>query len=233
MAQTRLVLASSSPRRHELLRRLIPGFEVATSSVEEEGSSLIPAWTISPLDVPQDYAVPVESHPTLWAWRKAVDVCRQLGNPSDAYILAADTIVIGKGKIMGKPGINEVAARMLAELRGKKHFVATGGVLLRASEAESTIAPHQFLVVSTVWMRDYSDREMVEYVATGEPLDKAGAYAVQELGGKLVERVEGCYYTVVGLPLCEARNALVEASIPVEPYPPAGYCDFCPLRANR
>jgi len=227
----KLVLASSSPRRQELLRRLVPQFDVATSGVEEVGSSLAPAFSIPPLALPTGYFVPPETHPTLWAWRKAVDVCRQLPVASDTLILAADTIVIGAGRILGKPLTGEVATQMLAELRGKKHHVATGLVLLRSADVEKPI--WQSAVVSVVRMREYSDDELWGYVATGEPLDKAGAYAIQGLGGKLVAQVEGCYYNVVGLPLCEVRSALLGAGVEVAPFPAGGYCAYCPLRVNQ
>jgi septum formation protein len=226
-----LVLASSSPRRQDLLKRLTQHFEIATSAVEEEGSALAFPWLIPPLDLPVDYAIDVTSHPTLWAWRKAVDVAARRADPEHRLVLAADTIVIGQRRILGKPGTEIVAAEMLAELRGKKHYVATGGVLLKAGLPDDL--PLQFAVVSAVWMRNYSDDELQGYVATGEPMDKAGAYAVQGFGGRLVERVEGCYLNVVGLPLCEVREALSTAGVELAPYPAGGYCDFCPLRASR
>ncbi len=226
-----LVLASSSPRRQELLKRVTAHFEIATSAVEEEGSTLAPSWHIPPLDLPSNYAIDPEAHPTLWAWRKAVDVTGQLADPEHRLVLAADTVVIAAGKTLGKPGTDGVAVEMLAELRGKKHYVATGGVLLRAAAPDEP--PLQFAVVSAVWMRSYDESELLGYVATGEPLDKAGAYAVQGLGGRLVERVEGCYYNVVGLPLCEVRETLRAAGVEVGSYPAGGYCDFCPLKANQ
>ena len=83
MPHPEVVLASSSPRRQELLKRLIPEFDVFVSGVEEEGSSLTPAFPLPPLDIPADYSVPLEYHPTLWAWRKAVDVSRQMSLSSD------------------------------------------------------------------------------------------------------------------------------------------------------
>src|SRR4051812_31797912 len=99
-----LVLASSSPQRQELLRRLLPDFRIATSAVEDVGSTLLPNWQIEPLDLPPSHSIPFESHPLLWAWRKAVDVLQNLDNPEHAFVLAADTMVLGEGRILGKPG---------------------------------------------------------------------------------------------------------------------------------
>jgi septum formation protein len=118
---------------------------------------------------------------------------------------------------------------MLKSLRGQEHYVATGYVLLkRFGSSVSTL--QSGAVTSRVWMRDCSDAELEGYVATGEPLDKAGAYAVQGIGGKLVERVEGCYFNVVGMPLCEIRTLLEGAALDVLSPPPGGFCPYCPLR---
>src|SRR5947209_1679188 len=125
-----LILASSSPRRQELLKRLIPQFRTATSTVEEVGSTLLPGWHIEPLDLPASHAIPSESHPMLWAWRKGMDVISSLDLAEPVYVLAADTMVIGEGRILGKPGTPETAAETLDALRGRKHYVATGCVLI-------------------------------------------------------------------------------------------------------
>jgi septum formation protein len=115
---------------------------------------------------------------------------------------------------------------MLRSLRGTRHFVATGHVLARRG-ADGVQTLHAGVTVSAVWLNDYSDEDIERYVATGEPLDKAGAYAIQGLGGELVASVEGCYYAVVGLPLCDVRRALVAAGIEVLPYTQGGYCASC------
>lgn len=223
---TRLVLASASPRRQELLRRLLREYEFAGSDVEARGSDLIPAWPVVPLPLPPGFQIADEAHPTLWAWRKAVDVASQLGEGGDALILGADTVVIGEGTLLGKPRGADDAASMLRTLRGKKHYVATGFALVGADlETRGAGA-----TLSGVHMRDYSEDELRGYVATGEPLDKAGAYAVQGLGGKLVSAVEGCYNNVVGLPLCAVRQLLESAAVQLLPYPDGGYCDYCPLK---
>jgi septum formation protein len=113
--------------------------------------------------------------------------------------------VVLDGRLLGKPRDGADAARMLGELRGRVHEVITGVALVEASGRgrEETVA-----VTTRVTMAGYSDAEIMEYVATGEPLDKAGAYAVQGLGGRLVARVDGCYTNVVGLPLSATRRLL-------------------------
>lgn len=226
-----LVLASNSPRRQDLIRKLVPVHDIVTSDVEEVGSDLAPYWSLEPLDVPTEYAVPTESHPTLWAWRKAVDAARRVPEDADVVVLGADTVVIGEGMILNKPTSPEHAMEMLSSLRGKKHYVATGLVLVKHAGAQVRTL-HAGWVLSTVWMREFSEAQLAGYVATGEPLDKAGAYALQGLGGELVDRVEGCYYNVVGLPLCAARNALAEAGVHLLDYPAGGYCRACPHLAT-
>lgn len=124
----------------------------------------------------------------------------------DAVVLGADTIVVVDGVILGKPGGVAEAVQMLRRLRNRVHEVLTGVAVVRARERDERTA----VVCTRVTMRDYSEAEIARYVATGEPLDKAGAYAVQEGGGQLVARVDGCYTNVVGLPLTTTR-ALLES----------------------
>lgn len=224
---TRLYLASSSPRRQELLARVVAEFGVAASDVEDVGSGALPDWPVEPLALPDAYQIAPDAHPTLWAWRKAADIARSLhAEHPGAVVLGADTVVVAPGVLLGKPTTPEHALDMLRSLRGRKHYVATGYALVRrADERIETL--HAGTSVSAVWMRDAGDEELMGYVASGEPLDKAGAYAVQGLGGKLVGRVEGCYNTVVGLPLCIVRRVLVEAGVDVLPWPVGGYCANC------
>jgi septum formation protein len=127
--------------------------------------------------------------------------------PADrlAIVLGADTEVVLDGALLGKPSDAADAARMLRALRGRAHAVITGVALVSSGRRarEETAA-----VTTTVTMADYSDGDIDAYVATGEPLDKAGAYAVQGLGGRLVARVDGCFTNVVGLPLSTTRRLL-------------------------
>lgn len=138
------------------------------------------------------------------ALAKARAVASRLAAES-AVVLGADTEVILAGRLLGKPRDAADAARMLRELRGRAHDVTTGVALVRAGVAprEETAA-----VTTRVRMGDYSDAEIEAYVATGEPLDKAGAYAVQGLGNRLVAEVDGCLTNVIGLPLSTTRRLL-------------------------
>ena len=126
------------------------------------------------------------------------------GRGGSAVVLGADTAVVLAGEVFGKPEGLEDARRMLRALRGREHEVITGVALVEApSGREETAA-----VVSRVLMREYSEAEIEAYVASDEPFDKAGAYAVQAAGGALVDRVAGCYTNVVGLPLTTTRRLL-------------------------
>jgi nucleoside triphosphate pyrophosphatase len=120
-------------------------------------------------------------------------------------VLGADTEVVLDGALLGKPRDEADAVRILTRLRGRTHEVITGLALVEVGGAgrEATSA-----VVSRVTMRDYGDEEMAGYVATGEPFDKAGAYAVQGLGSRLVARVDGCLTNVIGLPITTTRHLL-------------------------
>lgn len=179
----RLILASASPRRRELLARLGVPFDVRPSAVEE---TLVPGTSAPALAA-------------ALARAKVRDVADRLGAAGEepALVLGADTLVVLDGRPLGKPATRDDARAMLRALRGRGHEVVTAVVLLDASSGRETAET----VTSRVIMRAYSEREIDAYVATGEPDDKAGAYAVQGAGGRLVTRVEGCYTNVVGLPL--------------------------------
>ena len=180
----RLILASASPRRRELLARLGVPFEVRPSGIEETLSPGIPAPTLA----------------TALARAKARDIAERLraARESPALILGADTLVVLDGRPLGKPASRGEARAMLRALRGRSHEVVTA-VVLRPDDPDGHEAA--VAVTSQVLMRPCTDDELEAYVATGEGDDKAGAYAVQGLGGHLVTRVEGCYTNVVGLPL--------------------------------
>ena len=139
------------------------------------------------------------------ALAKARAVARELAAGTPAVVLGADTEVVLDGRLLGKPRDGADAARMLGELRGRIHEVITGVALVEPGGGgrEETTA-----VTTRVTMAVYSDAEIMEYVATGEPLDKAGAYAVQGQGGRLVARVDGCFNNVVGLPVAATRRLL-------------------------
>ena len=125
-----------------------------------------------------------------------------------AVILGADTEVVLDGRLLGKPRDPVDAARMLRELRGREHEVITGLAVVELDAPGATPRQETTSVTSRVRMGDYDDAAIEAYVATGEPLDKAGAYAVQGLGGRLVADVAGCFTNVVGLPLTTTRALL-------------------------
>ncbi len=223
-----LVLASISPRRSDLLKRLVTSFQVRTSSVEEEGSNILPEDTLPSLPLPQGFDVPPASDPRLWAWRKAIDVATS--HPvlvEGDLILGADTLVISRERVLGKPRNLDEAREMLLLLRATNHYVLTGYVLLQNRNGR-TVTMHTGVEATRVVVRAFSDEELQGYVVSGEPLDKAGAYALQGEGGKLVAAVEGCATNVIGLPVCRVRSLLKEAGTPLLPYPEEGYCAACP-----
>ena len=179
-----LILASSSPRRRELLLR-----------IGIENFSVIPA---------RDELKPNQGDPEkyvlLLSAQKAGDVAQRAHE--DDIILAADTIVWLEGKILEKPVDREDAERMLGELSGRKHTVYTGVTLRRGSRIES------FCEAAGVFFRELGEDEIAQYVASGEPMDKAGAYGVQGIGARFVTRIDGDYSCVVGLPLSRVYLAL-------------------------
>ena len=181
----RLVLASASPRRVELLLELGVPFDVVPSEEPE-------AW---PPGTPHEAV-------TALALAKCRSVAARLAAPG--VVLGADTAVLLEGKVFGKPESPEDARRMLRALRGREHEVITGVALVEAPSGREA-ATH---VVTRVLMRGYAEAEIDTYIASGEPFDKAGAYAIQGVGGALVAKVEGCYTNVVGLPLTTTRQLL-------------------------
>ena len=125
---------------------------------------------------------------------KALDASRRAG--PESLILAADTVVALEGEVLGKPRDEEDAFRMLRALSGRKHTVYTGMALRRGDRSMTDYAS------ADVWFRELTDREIRAYIATGSPMDKAGAYGAQDMAALFVERIDGEFYTVVGLPIC-------------------------------
>ncbi|MCA9878404.1 MAG: septum formation protein Maf, partial [Thermomicrobiales bacterium] len=146
------------------------------------------------------------------ALRKARAVAAELAS---GWVLGADTIVVLDGEILGKPADAADAAAMLRLLRGRAHEVVTGLALVNAGTGDAQTAT----VPAVVTMRDYADAEIAAYVTTGEPLDKAGAYGIQGLGGALVAGFSGCFNSVVGLPLCGVTTLLRAAGFTVPDVP--------------
>ncbi len=187
----RLVLASASPRRRELLRQICPEFDVVPSEIDET----------------------LDGGPTVEAVaRLALRKARAgAAHAPSAIVLAADTVVVIDGMALGKPAGAQEARAMLMRLRGRAHEVVTGVAVVEAGagrEASTT-------VVSRVLMASYADTTIEAYVASGAPLDKAGGYAIQDLDGRLVDALVGSYTNVVGLPLEATRRLLEEFGVAV------------------
>jgi nucleoside triphosphate pyrophosphatase len=175
----RWILASGSPRRRKLLRDA--GFKFAVRASRAEP--------------PPRRGEPPSEYVRRAAMAKALDVAGR-ARPR-TLVLGADTVVVIRGKILGKPAGRQSAARMLRELSGKIHRVVTGVCLVRAPRR--VVEARQ--ETTTVRFRKLNAEDIRNYVRTGEPLDKAGAYAIQGLAGRFVTRIEGCYFNVVGLPV--------------------------------
>jgi septum formation protein len=177
-SQRMLILASASPRRQELLRNAAIPFEVQPADIDE---------TPLPGELPRDCAERL-------AQAKALKVFRE--RPED-YVLGADTIVVIDEAILGKPRDAADAARMLRLLSGKTHDVITGVCLVGPAGEDAEQASES----TRVTVFEISDQEIRDYVATGEPMDKAGAYAIQGIASRWIPRIEGDYSNVVGLPV--------------------------------
>jgi len=184
-----LILASNSPRRRQLLALADWKFTVSIADVDE-----------SQLE---------NESPTDYVLRLAEKKARAIKAKADSIILASDTTVVDGTDILGKPQDNAEAVTMLTRLRGRTHQVYTGVALLRTSD-NSLLTD---LCVTDVPMRDYSDAEIHAYVATGDPLDKAGAYAIQHPDFRPVASMDGCYASVMGLPLCHVVRMMRQMGI--------------------
>ncbi len=190
-----LILASTSPRRRQLLALGGWSFSLQAADINEDPL---------PGEAPDAYVLRLSEEKARTAAGRV-----PAGSPELA-IVASDTTVVESGAILGKPDGDEQAVEMLARLRGKVHQVYTGVAVLRRSDGKLRVD----LCVTDVTMRPYTDAEIRAYVATGDPLDKAGAYAIQHPGFHPVERLCGCYPSVMGLPLCLVTRLLAELGIP-------------------
>ena len=188
-----LVLASRSPRRHRLLKEAGVSFEIMPADIPEEHR---------PGEQPEPFARRLSAE-------KALAVASRLGAPEDRAVLGADTIVVIGESILGKPRDPDHAVELLGRLLGEEHRVITAITLVTGPNRP----PVTEAVQSRVTMRTASLEEIQDYVATGEPLDKAGAYALQGLGRRFVERVEGSETNVIGLPVEETLALLEQAGV--------------------
>jgi septum formation protein len=183
-----LILASASPRRRELLAQAGYRFEVQASSVDESRRSGEEAIRFA----------------TRLAREKAEAVFAQRPSSGDpTLVLGADTVVVCDGEILGKPADAGDATRMLLMLSGRTHHVVTGVAVIGGAQITEVAAE-----VTQVTVRTLSLGEIAEYVAGGEPMDKAGAYAIQGYAARWIPRISGCYFNVVGLPLALVASLL-------------------------
>lgn len=195
--QHRLILASQSPRRRYLLQKAGIVFEVIPSRVDESAV---------PVGDPGAYVQTL-------ARAKALDVG---STHPEAWVLGADTIVVIDGAILGKPGSKREAREMLRQLSGRTHQVYTGYALCRRSPARMITDA----LKTDVLFKALTEREIEWYIRTGEPFDKAGAYAIQGLGTFLVRSIHGSYTNVVGLPVCEVIETLMAEGVITPGDPP-------------
>jgi len=187
-----IILASGSPRRQDLLRQIGITFRTMPSDVDE---------AILPGESPEKYVV-----------RVALDKASSVAARTDSgIVIGADTIVVLDDTILGKPVDAEDAIRMLTLLSGKAHSVITGLAVMDAATGRALTRTS----LTRVWFRNLSQHEIASYVTTGEPLDKAGAYGIQERGALFVERIDGCYFNVVGLPLSLLADLLRDVDIAI------------------
>ncbi len=197
--KSKLLLASSSPRRAEILRNAGFDFAVVPAHVDE---------TRRPNEHPADYVRRL-------AEEKARTVARQLAKDAasdSTLIIGADTVVVIDSEILGKPSSAANARETLRRLSGKTHEVYTGLTVLQGN---GTV--HTAVEKTRVTFEPLSHEEIEDYIASGEPFDKAGAYAIQGHGGKFIPRIEGCYFNVMGLPLARLYSLLrkVDAECPI------------------
>ncbi len=184
----KLILASASPRRAQILRDAGISFSVLSSAVDE---------------TPYANETPVQMVQRLAEAKADLVSARAVG---PAILVAADTVVVLDGQTLGKPRSTDDARRMLELFSGRTHSVVTGVTLIRLPEMER----RQFVETTLVTFAPLSRDEISRYLATDEPYDKAGAYAIQGHAGRYISRIEGCYFNVVGLPLARLVSALQE-----------------------
>jgi septum formation protein len=188
VSECRVVLASGSPRRHQLLNLIGIAHEVRPPNIDE---------TMRPRETPRRHAERL-------AREKASAVAKR---DPDLITIGADTIVVVNRKVLGKPRDTDDAARMLALLSGREHMVTTAVAVSRGKKLRSAVEE------VSVRFRRLRDDEIDAYIATGEPMDKAGAYGIQGYGATIVERIEGDYFAVMGLPIVRLVGLLRDVGI--------------------
>lgn len=190
----KVILASKSPRRVEILEKIVKEFEVVQSNFDEN--------TI-------DFKGDIEKYVKDLSRNKAIEVSKRLNEPS--IVIAADTVVFRSGKVLEKPKNEEDAFSMLSSLSGNTHKVYSGICLINTYD-DTVVTDCD---CTEVRFSELNPRQIRNYINSGEPMDKAGAYGIQGLGGAFVEGIKGCYYNVMGLPLNKLYKALENYDITI------------------
>ena len=190
----KVILASKSPRRVEILEKIVKEFEVVQSNFDEN--------TI-------DFKGDIEKYVKDLSRNKAIEVSKRLNEPS--IVIAADTVVFQNGKVLEKPKNEEDAFSMLSSLSGNTHKVYSGICLINTYD-DTVVTDCD---CTELRFSELNPRQIRNYINSGEPMDKAGAYGIQGLGGAFVEGIKGCYYNVMGLPLNKLYKALENYDITI------------------
>lgn len=187
--ELRFVLASGSPRRKELLGEIIPSFDIIVSEADEDSvpKTLAPKLYVEEL-----------------AMLKAAASAKTIDKKNNCIVIGADTVVTLDGEILGKPADKTDAFNMLKRLSGRKHEVYTGYCVMRLKDGTSVSRAEK----TEVYFKELTDEEITAYIETGEPMDKAGSYGIQGLGGRFINKINGDYNNVVGLPVSALRDVL-------------------------
>ncbi len=203
-----IILASASPRRRELLEQIGLTFEVCPAKGEEIITKSAPEEAVQ--ELARAKAREVASMVRQYGVRHG-----ELVTPQDMIVIGADTVVAADGQILGKPGDEEDAFRMLSMLSGRSHAVYTGVALVFLDQS-GRAGEHVFYERTIVSMREMSEKEIRRYIATGEPMDKAGAYGIQGKCAIYIDKIDGDYNNVVGLPVAALYRELKKLGI--DPY---------------
>ena len=196
----RIILASGSPRRKELLSKIVKKYEVIPSNFDEE-------------ELKNNIKGPEKLVEKL-SYEKAKDVFRKINNTGDEFvIIAADTIVYFNEKVLGKPKDEDDAFKMLNMLQGKDNYVYTGMTVIIKSKSNIDIKEEVRVTKSVVTMKRMDEKQILDYIKTKDPLDKAGAYAIQGIGSKNIEKFEGSFDAIVGLDVDKLKGILIENNI--------------------
>ncbi|MDK0910114.1 Maf-like protein [Clostridium perfringens] len=190
----KVILASKSPRRVEILEKIVKEFEVVQSNFDENNI---------------DFKGDIEKYVKDLSRNKAIEVSKRLNEPS--IVIAADTVVFQDGKVLEKPKNEEDAFSMLSSLSGNTHKVYSGICLINTYD-DTVVTDCD---CTEVRFSELNPRQIRNYINSGEPMDKAGAYGIQGLGGAFVEGIKGCYYNVMGLPLNKLYKALENYDITI------------------